>query len=150
MAGVRNTQGKRSVSFSWNGDQFYQRARDRVQRVLVRKGHDIATEMLNLILDTPKTGFPVGSLGSRWWQAVQRSAPGEPPASQTGRLVDSIRVVEGDLRVRVEAAVRHAPWLEFGTERMEPRPFIRPARDAHIASLVAEVQAVLATSRRRK
>lgn len=62
----------------------------------------------------------------------QASAPGEAPANDTGRLVNSIHVTtdEGGQVARVHAgpgAVSYAAALEFGTSKMAERPFSRPA-----------------------
>ena len=58
------------------------------------------------------------------------SAPGEPPAVRTGRLRNSIkyRIVGtgADLRGIVGSPLEYAPHLEFGTSKMERRPFLRP------------------------
>lgn len=58
------------------------------------------------------------------------SAPGEAPANDTGRLVNSIRTEAGEDVVRISAgsgAVKYATALEFGTNKMAPRPFMGPA-----------------------
>ncbi|UEM08067.1 HK97 gp10 family phage protein (plasmid) [Skermanella rosea] len=60
------------------------------------------------------------------------SAPGEAPANDTGRLVNSIKVEAQPSRKRVlvkagSGAVEYAALLEFGTSKMEERPFFRPA-----------------------
>jgi HK97 gp10 family phage protein len=59
------------------------------------------------------------------------SAPGRPPAVDTGRLRASITHEvhkEGDQIVGlVGTNVEYAPHLEFGTNKMAARPFLRPA-----------------------
>ena len=59
------------------------------------------------------------------------SAEGEPPASDTGFLVNSIssRVRKKDKEVigEVIASAPYAPHLEFGTRDIRPRPFMQPA-----------------------
>lgn len=59
------------------------------------------------------------------------SAPGEPFATDTGRLRSSITsdlgVDEQGLVARVGSDVEYAPFVELGTSRMEARPFLRPA-----------------------
>jgi HK97 gp10 family phage protein len=58
------------------------------------------------------------------------SAPGEAPASDTGRLVNSISSYAGDGESFVTAGrgtVKYASMLEFGTSKMAPRPFMFPA-----------------------
>lgn len=58
------------------------------------------------------------------------SAPGDPPATDTGRLIASIawRRKNADTRI-VGTNVEYAFYLEFGTDRMKPRPFFRPGID---------------------
>lgn len=61
------------------------------------------------------------------------SAPGEPPAVQTGRLFKSIVVLhplEPLVRI-IKATDQKASWMEFGTEKIAPRPFLRPALDRY-------------------
>jgi len=58
----------------------------------------------------------------------QASAPGEPPMSDTGRLANSIEFdALDDLTVTVGSRVAYAAYLEYGTSRMAPRPYFRPA-----------------------
>lgn len=58
---------------------------------------------------------------------------GEPPRVQTGRLRSSIhRESYGDgLTVDVVAATDYASHQEFGTEHMDPHPFMAPAFAMH-------------------
>lgn len=57
------------------------------------------------------------------------SSPGEPPASATGALRQSITFeVEGEGKKiigRVGSNTKYAPMLEFGTSRMAARPWLR-------------------------
>lgn len=62
------------------------------------------------------------------------SAPGDPPAVDTGRLRASIgselaRDAQG-LFVRIGSNYETALWLELGTRRMAARPFLVPALPA--------------------
>ncbi len=60
----------------------------------------------------------------------QASAPGEPPAVDTGRLRNAtqadtqVRRDGDDIVGRVVANAEYAHALEVGTERMAPRPFL--------------------------
>ena len=58
------------------------------------------------------------------------SAPGEAPATDTGSLARSLKAnIEGK-SAEVVADTEYAAWLEFGTQDIEPRPFMTPAVEA--------------------
>lgn len=60
----------------------------------------------------------------------QASAPGQYPASDTGRLAGSVRMElpqPGRIEGRVGTAVAYGPMLEFGTSRMAARPWLLPS-----------------------
>jgi Mu-like prophage protein gpG len=56
-----------------------------------------------------------------------RSAPGEPPKSDTGRLVGSIRHEHDFLSASVGSDVNYAGYLELGTSKMANRPYLVPS-----------------------
>ena len=69
-----------------------------------------------------------------------RSAPGEPPAVDTGTLRNSVQskpqyvagigmtsIVLAGLVAGVNKDARVPRWLEYGTKRMKARPFIAPS-----------------------
>lgn len=62
------------------------------------------------------------------------SAPGAPPASDTGQLLSSVghRMEVRNTVVGVVGyfGVKHGDYLEYGTSKMLPRPALRPALDA--------------------
>ena len=66
--------------------------------------------------------------GSRMHQA---SAPGEPPASDTGRpqgsLGSEVLVRAKEVVGVIFAGTDYARVLELGTPKLRPRPFLRPA-----------------------
>lgn len=66
----------------------------------------------------------------------QASAPGEAPATDTGRLVSSLKVEIPSEKwtANLVAGVPYAIHLEYGTRHMKPRPFMRPAGDAQRAT----------------
>lgn len=72
-----------------------------------------------------------GSKRGRQYRRHQASAPGEAPAIDTGTLFNSITVeVAGELSAAVGTNVEHGLHTEFGTSRMEPRPWLAPAMEA--------------------
>lgn len=59
------------------------------------------------------------------------SRPGEPPKNNTQVLHNNIETVQIEpLLVEVSSNATYSASLEFGTSRMEPRPFMRPALQA--------------------
>lgn len=126
----------------WNPDPVTQRVRRGIRRGIVRGTEALRNEVISQVLDTPKTG----RIYARRGVEHQASAPGEPPASDTGALVRSIRTDYARIEAgvgSVVASAAHAPALEYGTERMEPRPFMRPAvaraRDAVVRMVADEI-----------
>ena len=58
------------------------------------------------------------------------SAPGQAPASDTGNLVRNIAVkMESRDQVAVVSSAPYSQFLEFGTSKMLPRPFLFPATE---------------------
>ena len=58
----------------------------------------------------------------------QASAPGESPANDLGKLASSVYWKRGaGLTASFGASAKYAPYLEFGTRNIAPRPFLYPA-----------------------
>lgn len=75
------------------------------------------------------SGGKSGRIYTRRTVTHQASAPGEAPASDTGRLVGSIHtdLDTASLTSTVKASTKYATPLEFGTSKMAARPFMFPA-----------------------
>jgi HK97 gp10 family phage protein len=57
------------------------------------------------------------------------SAPGQAPATDTGRLAGSIAANIDGKKAEIVANAEYAAWLEFGTQEIKPRPFMFPAME---------------------
>ena len=55
--------------------------------------------------------------------------PGGAPNTDTGRLVSSINTEIEENWVVVGTSLPYGEWLEFGTKKMEARPWLLPALD---------------------
>jgi len=74
--------------------------------------------------------FPrLGQVGSSLQMMARALAP-----VRTGRLRSSIELLltSFPLGFDVSATAPYAGFVEFGTRRMAPRPYMRPALDSHI------------------
>lgn len=77
------------------------------------------------------------------------SLPGQPPKGDTGRLELSIDVElrASERSVNVIARAPYAAALEFGTARIAPRPFMRPALQQHRSRFVTGMAMVASGER---
>ena len=75
--------------------------------------------------------------------STEVSEPGEPPKVKTGLLRGSITHRIGDENGKVVGEVgtnvEYALPLEFGTSKMQPRPFMAPAYDAHESEITEKI-----------
>ena len=79
------------------------------------------------------------------------SAPGQAPATDTGRLASSIYFNrDGLLSASVGSNLAYAAYLEYGTTSLNfaggvggPRPFFRPAVEAARKTFIADLEAVI-------
>jgi HK97 gp10 family phage protein len=101
-------------------------AAEEVSKALYVSGKHVEKEAKQSILEGNKSGrtYKRGNVVHR------ASAPGEAPASDTGRLVNSINTEVSGLEATVKAGggiVTYAKHLEHGTRHIAARPFMFPA-----------------------
>src|SRR3954453_1205524 len=79
----------------------------------------------------PKTGRLYRTFNKR--KLHRASAPGESPATDSGTLASRVfhDVQAGGFAASVFSDVNYASYLEFGTRRMAPRPYLAPALREH-------------------
>jgi HK97 gp10 family phage protein len=111
-----------SVSLKINKDQFM-KLLDDANAITEKAADKMATEMKNSILSGAKSGKQYFKNGARH----TASAPGQSPANQSGALVKSIKVGKERNKSTISISKNYAVFLEFGTSKMRPRPFILPA-----------------------
>jgi HK97 gp10 family phage protein len=69
------------------------------------------------------------------------SLPGEPPNEDTGTLRTNIETTQvAPLKVEVSSNAPYAAALEYGTSKMEERPYMRPAIDRKRKEVVEGVR----------
>lgn len=81
-----------------------------------------------------KTSFNSGPAGRTYKRGTRyhiASRPYNAPNTDTGALIGSIRhEAAGDLAYRIVAGGVAAEYLEYGTAKMQPRPYMRPVFNA--------------------
>ena len=116
-------------SLSWDDSRVMMAVRRGATRAVVSIAYQVLEYATNSIMGTAKSG----TVYRRRGVSHRASAPYEPPASDTGRLAASGRVIVPDqadlfeIKASVSWSTRYAPLLELGTARMAPRPYARPA-----------------------
>ena len=96
------------------------------QEIVKGGGQLIRTEAIKSIQTGAKSGVMYQKYNPR--REHRASAPGQSPASDTGNLVNKIivRQKSSDV-VSVESNANYSAFLEYGTSKMQPRPFMLPA-----------------------
>ena len=96
-------------------------------REIIKGGaQKIRGEAIKSIQSGSKSGIVYEKYNPR--RSHRASAPGEAPASDTGNLVSKIMVKQLTKdKVAVESNADYSAYLEYGTSRMQPRPFMLPA-----------------------
>ena len=96
------------------------------QEIVKGGGQFIRGEAIKSIQTGSKSGVMYQMYNPR--REHRASAPGEAPASDTGNLVSKIIVKQKTKNItNVESNADYSAFLEYGTSKMEPRPFMLPA-----------------------
>ena len=87
--------------------------------VLLKAADRVRTEYIDRVNEGGGTG-----------KAHVPSLPGQAPNTDTGRLVGSVgsQVIKKNI-VETFVEAEYAAWLEFGTDKMAPRPALGPSFD---------------------
>lgn len=123
------------MSLRWYGDTVMSGLERAVMRGVIKGTELLRTDMVERILNPPKTGRLYKRGKNRVHQA---SAPGESPANDTGNLARNITTVYDTPRLEgtVNVGTNYGRRLEYGyvgvdtlgrTYEVLPRPFARPA-----------------------
>ena len=96
-----------------------EKAPERIQQYVGRWLLELAARIVETVQESMSVSYP------------PPSAPGEPPHVRTGMLRRSVQIVRAELdEATIEVSAPYGAPLEFGTSKMEPRPFVAPALNA--------------------
>lgn len=139
-----------TMGYSWNGDLVMRKASDAVEHGLDKLAQDMVNSCRMAMKRGPQTGrdyrglvfyltknkklakFTPKKMRGPLRFKVRSSAPGEFPAWQSGDLSNSIAWESaGKRRRRFGTSEKHGRWLELGTKKMKPRPYLRMTMRRH-------------------
>jgi HK97 gp10 family phage protein len=102
---------------------------------------NIRTTAIKSIQRGPKSGIVYDKTNPN--RTHRASAPGQAPASDTGRLANSITAEISGKEATITAGTEYAAPLEFGTRDIEPRPFMVPAMEQERPKFNARLQKIV-------
>lgn len=126
-----------------------------LQDALREMSDDLATALDMVVIETAaeiegdiklriQQGPKTGRVYRRGNVTHQASAPGESPASDTGGLIGSIQHErDGKLAASVLSRLDEATYLEFGTQRIAPRPAWVPVVEQAAPQYQSDIQSAI-------
>lgn len=106
-----------------------------IQGIIDSSAQNIRNNAIRSIKNSPATGRTY----KRGGISHTASSAGNPPKTDTGRLVGSISASVGELEAEIGAYVEYATYLEFGTRNMSARPFMFPALEQERKTFVRKM-----------
>ena len=115
---------------------------NRIEEAVQATAMDVMADSVKSIQRGSKTGITYKKTNPN--RIHRASAPGEAPASDTGRLAGSIDAVKlTPLTWEVGTLLKYGEWLEYGTQKIAERPWLRPAVDRGRAEFFSRLRAAL-------
>jgi HK97 gp10 family phage protein len=126
---------------------FENKSEDAFTKAMNISAQTIRTAAIRLIMKGARSGaqYTVGG------KTAQRSAPGEPPKSDTGHLVANIdATIDADGGgATVGTNVDYGLWLEVGTSKMAARPWLMPSFEMLKPEIIKRFQNVIAKTAKK-
>jgi HK97 gp10 family phage protein len=96
-------------------------------RALFNDADKVINDSADSLAKEMKRRIKTGAKSGKQYGNHTASAPGQSPANWTGDLVNSILAINEGKKSRVVVNAKYAEFLELGTSKMRPRPFILPS-----------------------
>lgn len=128
--GTRGGSLKVKVSGILADNRNLRKMGNNVEDMLDEEVFKTAVDTANISRKSIQRGIKTGTTYQKYnpRRTHKASSAGQPPATDTGRLVSSITQERtGKAEAEVGSTVVYSKFLEFGTRNMDERPWLRPA-----------------------
>ena len=138
-----------SIELEKNLKNISTKGKELIAHAVFKSVADVEKEAKQSIQRGAKAGVVYKRYNPR--RTHKASAPGQPPASDTGFLVSNIkRFIDGDgLGGEVRSRAFYSKFLEFGTSKMLPRPFMFPALEKNRQKIITRIKKAVKTANAR-
>ena len=138
-----------SVEIQANLNKISTAAKQLISHAVFKGVADVESEAKKSIQRGGKSGIVYQRYSPK--RTHRSSAPGEPPASDTGYLVNNIkrRMDSDKLGGEVRSRADYSKYLEYGTSKMMPRPYMFPALEKHRGKIKTRINRAVAAANRR-
>jgi HK97 gp10 family phage protein len=96
-------------------------------RALFNDADKVINDSADSLAKEMKRRIKTGAKSGKQYGNHTASAPGQSPANWTGELINSISAINEGKNSKVIVNANYAEFLELGTSKMRPRPFILPS-----------------------
>lgn len=113
-------------------ERLVSRVPGEIDRAVAIAAQEMVTDIQQGMRDSPADGESYGRHVA--------SSPGNPPRPDLGALVNSINwQPKGTGKAEIRDGVEYGEYLEFGTEHIEPRPFMGPVFEDYSAGKLESI-----------
>lgn len=120
------------------------KAATEIDKLLSVSGNDMRNAALNMMKYTKRASWSY--LSTESGKRHNPSAPGFPPAIDTGTLSNSYKFEVKKMRLEFGSTVEYSKWLENGTEKngkgLAARPVLNPVVDAYKDGINEELKKI--------
>lgn len=116
---------------------------DKIKQELIRTGLEIEGTAKDYC--PVDTGRLRSSISTNWdGSGKKHGDTGNHPDGESSDGVTEPKKQSGDIAVvRIGSNVKYAPYIEYGTQRMKPQPYLTPAVLEHIPNIGKNIRSAL-------
>ncbi len=127
--------------FSDNLKNYVKAFQGQVQKEINTTAVKIRSTAVKSIIRGEKTGRIYPPIKNKRSKPHQASAPGQAPASDSGKLASSVQMIPNEIPAYVYTNDIVGAYMEHGTKDIKPRPWLFPAAEENRADHLKRMKA---------